>query len=550
MFDGVTKTEEIEVGKFSYVSVLIVVAIFIVACYFFVSANSAPLRTIVISSNNMMNLKNERSADFDKTNYIASKIVEDELEAIIVNDSKRVLVSKKEWVDGLSWRQEAERLGIDEIIHSKVFCDDAECKVRISIYTSESDSEIIKVEKVFPHKDLLVFSNLVDKFILDKLFFEKSGHYHESDDAILRAYYSYRRKVDNFILTDEIISEIEVFSEENTGFMGARLLLLDAYMSKTNDDSVSRHEWLRKAFEYVNRLDESFPYEPLVERAKYKVNLARRDIEAAEKNLERMGNISGIDVNQLILDKLNLRLEMGELEKVYSELIKSEHLRETNTYFHLKAKMELMLDYEEELLETSLRWVEVYPSFISKYYLASAYSYWGEFMAAIDLYEQLVREGFDHDVYVNLALAQFFTGDYRSSLRTLDEIARNEESTASDLLNYGEVMKALNLEEANSYFRKVIQYCESNEIQDIDLTYKALAHAHLGESEKALISLQEAAQSELYRQTLHLYSFYIHSLVGNEVAALHNGEQALKHGIRPHWLNLPWTEKYYNKLSI
>ncbi|GLS27189.1 protein kinase domain-containing protein [Marinibactrum halimedae] len=511
------------------------------------------LRTLVIPTLKIESteLNGDLALKFHDDNLVVATIIEDELEAAVIKDPGRRLISKKEWSGDQDWRREAERLNADEVVVSEVSCKKEFCNLNAYIYQYDIDNKVNYTSYTIPHHDLLVLTNIVEYVSVNRLGL------HSSDrntffitDENLRRYHYYRKRSEGHDISEKEIEEIEWFSGENPDFLAAQLLLIEVYLSQYNPTYPVNRQWLHKAMAVVHRVEKQFPNEPSVERVKFKISLAKKDMASAEKSLSRLQGVAGIDVNQLVLDKLRMVFDVDDPERAYKSLLDYKKLRATNNYYRLRARMELLLEYHDKLLETSKEWVGKYPGNISKYYLATAYLYVGNLSGAIEVYEELSKGKFDYDVHVNKAVAHFLNGAYEKSFAVSQFVLENTEGAAADFLNCGESLRALGSSEADVYFQKVLNYCKMMGCGDIDLAYKALALAHLGEKDKALIALQEAAQSDLYKQTFHLYAYYVYSLLDEEAAALFNGNQALQHGIKSHWLNLPWTEKILKKLSM
>ena len=45
-----------------------------------------------------------------------------------------------------------------------------------------------------------------------------------------------------------------------------------------------------------------------------------------------------------------------------------------------------------------------------------------------------------------------------------------------------------------------------------------------------------------------MFAAHIHSLLGNNEAALFNAQKTVEAGFKAHWFNYPWTKFVYNKL--
>ncbi len=479
------------------------------------------------------------------TNFLVAAIVEDELEAAVIQDPGRRLVSKKEWGGSRNWKTEAEQVDVDEIVISEVNCDREFCAVSLSIYEREEGAITRLGKQSIPHTNLIVLTQVVDHLLALKLGIQSTNAYmDEISDADLRLYVNFLRKIETRKITTEEVQALLAFSERYPGFVGAYLLLGEAYIVLYNKES--DRAWLDRCEELVVTLNRLFPDSPLVLQLGFRSQILANELDAAEASLAKLKGLVGLDTDRLFLDETRLNFKLKDRQKTYERFI-AQKARLTHGYFHEKAYMELQLNRLEALESTAQQWLQRFPdSDVAMSYLGNAWINLGKPDLAVPLYRKLVGKNHHYRYYINLATSELLSGEYAASIATMEQVLQNFPASTYDYLALGEAHKAAQTGRSASYFSQALQLYHQAET---DYAHETLLLAYLGRFDEAKIALQNAARTQSSDATFYLIAAQVYQLIGEPVPALYNAQKAVQSGYGPHWFKLPWLLPLYRSLD-
>ncbi len=487
-------------------------------------------------------------AESRKEFLMLAAIVEDEIVSSVIDDPRRRLVSKKEWRGTTDWIKEAEQVDVDEIIISDLGCDFDFCDVSLSIFNRKKGDVSDFVTKSIPTSDLLIFSQVIEQTLISELGFPAREMSVVSDisDADLRLYYQYKKQLEAEEFTEEHISELQKLSTENPGFLGAQILLGNAYRNLYKNNNVDR--WLNESQELALTLRKQFPDNASVLYMDFRNKMLAKDHVAARNILQQLKRIVGVETTQLVLSEAKLIFAMDR-EKGYQKLLEYKNPRLTQSYYHYKAYMEEILKKFDALEKTCYEWVGRFPdSYLPNFFLANSYLTTGRLKEAERLYAKILDEKSDHDIILNLGIVQLLLGEFSASIKNFRKALEFSPDSSQIYLNLAEAYKAVGDKQSHEYFVKTLSLYDTASSEQ-DFAHKALVLAHLGRDDEAIIELQRAAQLDNKAGEFFFIAAQVHQLLGQEQAALFNAREAIKAGFGLHWFRLPWTQSLYDLLD-
>ncbi len=529
---------------------LFVLAVIVSSTMFLFVQKSNPVLTALVvpptkieADNNPVNLKQQ---DY---NLLVATIIEDEIEAAVISDPGRSLVSKKEWGGTRDWSLEAQQVDVDEIILSDVDCDQTFCEINVSIFSRNKSRITQTFNKRIPHSDLMVLSNVILQSLSTNMDFEnKRGVVQDISNSDLLNYYKYRVKLENKELDSSDLSNIELFSEEHSDFVGAQLLRGYTYLafySKTKNK-----DWLKKNKNFTRKLKVNYPGNITILQLDFKNQLASKNLIEATKILNQLKGHAGIDINHLILSELMLIFKQSP-EEGYRKLLQLKQPRITKSYYKHRAYMEHKLLYFEALEETAKSWLKKFPNaYWAEFYMASSSLSSGKLEQALNLYQSYYARNTDVSYLENIGICHLLLGNYDASIQSFRKMLEITPDSPYAMLNLAEALKAYRSEESDKYFAaSLVAFQFINQPTTLDFAYQAMIYAHIKKKKKALIALQQAALSKHKDKSFYLIAAYVYSLTQNTEAAVFNARKAMQNGYRLHWFNLPWTQSLYQQLA-
>lgn len=504
--------------------------------------------TLVVPTIKINKEDQAKNAELSENAQFITAIIEDEIESAVINDPYRRLVNKKEWRGTLDWTQEAKQVDVDEIIISEADCGAEFCDINLSIYDRD-DNNISRVSsKTIPYSDLLIFSHVIEQMLVSELNFSannKSIANNISDDD-LRTYYNFKKTLKEVEFEKRDLEKLQTFVESNPNFLGAHLLLGQAYRSlyRIRNESI----WLKKSKKLTLSLKQKFPLNPSILYMDFKNQILSKDLKAAERTLHKLKRIIGIETTQLALSETMLAFSHDPVEG-YESFLNQKNLRMTHNYFHYKAYMEESLRKYNDLEKTTQLWAKQFPdTYLPHFFQARAYFVIGRLKQAIKLFEKVIENHPNHDVILNIAICYFLLGNYPTSIEYLEQALEHSPNSPQVYLNLAEAHKAAGNADSK-YFTKALELFNASDAGGINHAYKALILAHLNNPDKSIIELQKAAQQADKTGEFFLVAAYVHHILNQYEAALFNATEAGKKGFAPHWFNLPWTQSLYQRLN-
>jgi serine/threonine-protein kinase len=171
----------------------------------------------------------------------------------------------------------------------------------------------------------------------------------------------------------------------------------------------------------------------------------------------------------------------------------------------------------------------------------------GDPARAAALYEEIAAaQPADSGTLANLGLARMLQGDYDGSAAALELAVAAEPRSYVLLLNLAQARWLQGRKsEAQAMFRRVLALSEKDPATEEwqRLTVRAQALAHLGESRRAAIEVQEALRLAPRSGQVAFEAALVYALVGDLTVAKVNAERARELGFdAPGWFRLPWFE--------
>lgn len=505
------------------------------------------LRTLVVPTLKINDeAEGSLSAEIRQNNLIAAVTMEDELEAAVIQDVNRLLVSKKEWGGTTDWKKEAQQLDVDEIIFSDVRCDVEFCEVNLGVYSRELDRKTHSIRDRLPSQPLSVFSHAFSQQVKQELSIDSAqASTTKLNETDWVTYATYKNQFEMGTLQEGAVGELEALTSKYPSFAGGHLLLGRVYL---NLYSESKSEvFLDKADTLAINISKVFPHDPVVMELVFRIHLRLNNLALAEDILQRLEYQTGLDFNQLRLIRALHTFKTSPKEG-YQKLLEGGEPRLTNSYFHHKAYMEDLLLYGESLLKTAEQWSDLFPeAMYPTYFKAKANFHMGNLQAAKKLYLSINSKDSSSTILYNLMSCELFLGNYQSALEIGQKLLSLSESDFRFLSAVGQALKALGDSTSTDYFKKVLENLSQKEqLESEHYFFQALAFAQLGYREKATIALEQAAHQKA--DNFYLYAAEVHSIIGNPQAALYNAKQAVIQGYKRYWFNLPWMKEVYLSL--
>lgn len=470
-------------------------------------------------------------------------VVDDGLMDSVLSDTKRRLVSKREWRGDRNWHQVAESLLVDEIIFGEVSCQKVElCTLNIFVYNYDQNKVVQNKVAEVPSKNILEMSEVVQTITGNILGKSRVGQkLHPVSDSTLKKYLEYRTNSQH-LSQESLLDAMESLVKNNKNFDVATAYLGRLYLEQYG--RTKEVVWLKKTKSTADLIGNTIGGMELL----YGVYLEQKKIEKARAVLKQLGQLPAIDHTYLVLKKSMIMFEAGEKQEAIKYLLQESSIRKNERYFHTLAYMYKSLARYQKVFECVGEWLKLNPSSreAQEYHLISTI-HLGKLDEALSI-GLLLNSKYDNPLVLeNLSLIYLLKGNFKESIAALSKLMKVNPDNRIIVYNLAEAyLGNNNIERANQLFYRFIEITtELGELQWRDHAYLAQAYAHLGYVTEALLSLQDMSEKALMSDDAddgmyYLLSSYIYALLGQNQAAVVNGVKALKKGQGYHWFNLPW----------
>ncbi len=169
----------------------------------------------------------------------------------------------------------------------------------------------------------------------------------------------------------------------------------------------------------------------------------------------------------------------------------------------------------------------------------------GQPARAVELYEELVKRSPRASDLSNLATAHMLLRSYDAAAAAAAAAVGLVQNNAFAVLNLADSrwLQGHRAEAADLYHRVLMLLDKDPTTTEAQyLTARAQALAHLGDSQKAVATIQEALRMAPGDNDVAFEAALVYTLVGDQTAALVNAEDAIELGRQIRWFDLPWFD--------
>ncbi len=306
---------------------------------------------------------------------------------------------------------------------------------------------------------------------------------------------------------------------------------------------------LERATAVLTRLRELAPDDPRPLAVLFEVALTREDLDGAERTLAELQRQEPGDPS-VLMQRAQLLLRRQAAPERTLELVRLAVKRQPS-YVHLlrAAQIEDRVGgaqgtqaaraHLEELLRR-------YPSYDrAQSMLAEIELLKGNPARAAELYGELVQRAPRSDVLTNLGVANLLLARYGAAERALRKAVRLEPADAVVALNLADVVLLQErVDEAHALYRRVLALTTADPTPGSwqMLSVLAQAHAHLGARREAAEALQRLLAVAGENPQAALDAAVTYAILGDDASTLASAARALRGGVEPRWLCLPWFQ--------
>lgn len=340
----------------------------------------------------------------------------------------------------------------------------------------------------------------------------------------------------------EDLDRLEQIRRSSPNFLDVYLLEADLARQlswKTHDEILGQ-----RAFEVLDQADRLASDDLDLLRIRARAELTAGRIEAAEATLEKL-EARGPQQQETLGIRATLLERKGRAKEAL-ELFEQALDRRPSAGLHYNMAIFAL---RQGLTEVARQQIESYLRLVPESRLGRSQLARLELMhnpeRAAQLFRQLLAEQPRAADYGNLGYALLLTGHLEQATAAFDEASALVPGNPYLLLNQADARKLAGQDRAaEEIYRRILDQLDSPQAdQEVQrLTALAQVLAQLGESSRAVETLQQALRLEPQSQQVAFEASLVYSLVGDRTAAMVNARRALEQGYPPRAFDLPWFE--------
>lgn len=164
---------------------------------------------------------------------------------------------------------------------------------------------------------------------------------------------------------------------------------------------------------------------------------------------------------------------------------------------------------------------------------------------AVELYDRLLQRSAGTSELSNLGLAHLLLGRADRALASFDQVVEIEPGNPFFQLNRADALwLSGRQDQARDTYRLVIELIQRDDTADHPqfLTVEAQAWAHLGETRRAVSTIQRALARAPDSSSVAYEAALVFAVTGEVTSALVQADAAIDRGIDPRWFAFPWFD--------
>ncbi|MEM1181765.1 MAG: protein kinase [Acidobacteriota bacterium] len=349
----------------------------------------------------------------------------------------------------------------------------------------------------------------------------------------------------------DTLADLQALRATSPDFVDIDLQIAEVALYRFYDSRDPQHlETAERSMERAGRLAAG---DPRVLRHRFYVDLEAGRLDDARATLDRMADLMPGDLQ---LEELRSRLlrRRGQASEALGLLRRVTDRRPSVKRLVSLARLEIDLgeipEARRHLRDAMARSPE---SFEALSLLAQLELTVGDPMAAAGLYGQLVDRVGGTSELSNLGLATMLLGRYEAAAEHFARAVEIEPRNPFFLLNLADALwLADDRPAALAHYRGVVHRIEQDIAADRPqfLTVKAQALAHLGQSTRAVATLQQALARAPESGSVAYEAALVYALIGEDTSALVQAEAALRRGVEPRWFSFPWFDALRERIEF
>lgn len=171
----------------------------------------------------------------------------------------------------------------------------------------------------------------------------------------------------------------------------------------------------------------------------------------------------------------------------------------------------------------------------------------GDIELAAEIYQHLLSKHPHRRYYTNFGLSQYLLRNYSEAIAAYQSALQRDPNHVATLLNLADAELASGESEgAFEHYRQIVRLLESKQsrstLEPTELTNRAQALAHLGESFLAVEATLDALQQFPEDAQVVFEAAIVYSIVGDRASALATLRRALALGTSRRWLDIPMLD--------
>jgi serine/threonine protein kinase/Flp pilus assembly protein TadD len=275
----------------------------------------------------------------------------------------------------------------------------------------------------------------------------------------------------------------------------------------------------------------------------YHFNIAKRDFATLPTIIDQLTEINVSDAKAIELNAV-AALRKGEYETAAQLFTKAIKIKPTVNFYHNLALSNWYLGNTDDAIANLHNALAISPSHHKLHRLLGTISlYRGDIDSAIASFEKILTlRPQDTLSMMNLGLCYLLIKDYDKARGAFIAARKLAPDYMTLILNLADTYNlAGDSESAKALYQQIL--LQSNPIDDTShLRNKAQAHAHLGDFNSAILTLQELQKSDPQGIDTNYSSALIYALAGDRTSAVVNTEAALKKDLHHSWFGFAWFD--------
>jgi len=384
---------------------------------------------------------------------------------------------------------------------------------------------------------------------VSRLYFDGKGRtLHESgiDEKIYRDYIDiYLKSSNGSAATDQHLEQLEILQRNAKEF--APFYRLYTRASIYLFDISGNGKYLSKLSNYLSYAPASLTRTAGFKRNQFDLLLAQGNARGAERLLLELASMSidRVELNEL---RANLASNLGDFKGAVVLERANAILRPSYLRYYFLASSEYEIGNLEEAKLAAQRAMRIAPNDVDVINLAGALSLAsGDLENAILSYKELISRSPDSISLSNLGVSLMLLGRYEEAIKYQEQALKINPNGSSILLNLADSYNLNNdIESAERYYRKLLVSTDGINNDDTIFSERAQAFAHLGEYNQALKTLQLVSDDAKKNSESAYAASIVHTLSGNNNAAIVEVEKAVLTGVGPVLFHLSWFDELCN----